>query len=71
MIVAPADDEAPLRSRLRQAPLLLQGPAHRVESESERAFALAAVVENWAPGDRELFVRIVPSRITGRRIRPA
>lgn len=51
--------------------VLIQGPAHRVESESERAFALEACVENWAPGDRELFVRIVPSRITGRRIRPA
>jgi nitroimidazol reductase NimA-like FMN-containing flavoprotein (pyridoxamine 5'-phosphate oxidase superfamily) len=51
--------------------VLIQGPAHRVESETERAFALEACVENWAPGDRELFVRIVPSRITGRRIRPA
>ena len=51
--------------------VLIQGPAHRVESESERAAALEAGVENWAPGDRELFVRIVPSRITGRRIRPA
>jgi nitroimidazol reductase NimA-like FMN-containing flavoprotein (pyridoxamine 5'-phosphate oxidase superfamily) len=51
--------------------VLIQGPAHRVESESERACALASGVENWAPGDRELFVRIVPSRITGRRIRPA
>ncbi len=51
--------------------VLIQGPAHRVESESERACALASGVENWAPGDRDLFVRIVPSRITGRRIRPA
>jgi len=25
-------------------------------------------VEPWAPGIRELLVRIVPSRITGRRI---
>ena len=30
-----------------------------------------AGVEPWAPGDRELFVRIVPSRITGRRVGPA
>jgi nitroimidazol reductase NimA-like FMN-containing flavoprotein (pyridoxamine 5'-phosphate oxidase superfamily) len=50
--------------------VLIQGPAHRVESETERASALQAGVENWAPGSRELFVRIVPSRITGRRIRP-
>jgi nitroimidazol reductase NimA-like FMN-containing flavoprotein (pyridoxamine 5'-phosphate oxidase superfamily) len=51
--------------------VLIQGPAHRVESEAERASALKAGVQNWAPGNRELFVRIVPSRITGRRIRPA
>jgi hypothetical protein len=42
---------------------LVQGPAHRVESEAERASALRAGVE--------LFVRIISSRITGRRIRPA
>jgi nitroimidazol reductase NimA-like FMN-containing flavoprotein (pyridoxamine 5'-phosphate oxidase superfamily) len=50
--------------------VLIQGPAHRVESEDERASALQAGVSNWAPGNRELFVRIVPSRITGRRIKP-
>ena len=51
--------------------VLIQGPAHRVESEAERASAMQAGIENWAPGTRELFVRIVPSRVTGRRIRPA
>ncbi|MGH3257007.1 MAG: pyridoxamine 5'-phosphate oxidase family protein [Streptosporangiaceae bacterium] len=51
--------------------VLIQGAAHRMESESERACALGAGVENWAPGERDLFVRITPSRITGRRIRPA
>jgi nitroimidazol reductase NimA-like FMN-containing flavoprotein (pyridoxamine 5'-phosphate oxidase superfamily) len=51
--------------------VLIQGAAHRMESESERACALDAGVENWAPGERDLFVRIAPSRITGRRIRPA
>jgi nitroimidazol reductase NimA-like FMN-containing flavoprotein (pyridoxamine 5'-phosphate oxidase superfamily) len=51
--------------------VLVQGPAHRVESAAERASALEAGVENWAPGPRELFVRIVPSRVTGRRIRAA
>jgi nitroimidazol reductase NimA-like FMN-containing flavoprotein (pyridoxamine 5'-phosphate oxidase superfamily) len=51
--------------------VLIQGPAHRVESEDERALAMQAGVSNWAPGNRELFVRIVPSRITGRRIKPA
>jgi nitroimidazol reductase NimA-like FMN-containing flavoprotein (pyridoxamine 5'-phosphate oxidase superfamily) len=50
--------------------VLVQGPAHRVESEAERASAIQAGIENWAPGNRELFVRIIPSRVTGRRIRP-
>jgi hypothetical protein len=50
---------------------LVQGPAHRVESEAERASALRAGVESWPGGERELFVRIIPSRITCRRIRPA
>ncbi|HEX2821999.1 MAG TPA: pyridoxamine 5'-phosphate oxidase family protein [Streptosporangiaceae bacterium] len=50
--------------------VLIQGPAHHV-SESERAAALEAGVEPWPAGDRELFVRIIPSRVTGRQIVPA
>jgi nitroimidazol reductase NimA-like FMN-containing flavoprotein (pyridoxamine 5'-phosphate oxidase superfamily) len=49
--------------------VLVQGPAHRVESDVERAAALRAGVEPWPAGQRELFVRVTPSRITGRRIR--
>jgi len=51
--------------------VLIQGPAHHVEAEAERKAAMAAGVEPWAGGERELFLRIVPHRITGRRIRPA
>jgi nitroimidazol reductase NimA-like FMN-containing flavoprotein (pyridoxamine 5'-phosphate oxidase superfamily) len=50
--------------------VLIQGPAHRVTGTDEDAVR-AAGVEPWAPGDRELFVRITPSRITGRRIKAA
>jgi len=50
--------------------VLIQGPAHHVP-EGERAAVVQAGVEPWPGGDKELFVRIVPSRITGRRIRPA
>jgi hypothetical protein len=39
-----------------------------VESEAERASVREAGVEPWAGGPRELFLRVVPSRITGRRI---
>jgi nitroimidazol reductase NimA-like FMN-containing flavoprotein (pyridoxamine 5'-phosphate oxidase superfamily) len=47
--------------------VLVQGPAHHL-SGAEQDAVRSAGVEPWAPGDRELFVRIIPSRITGRRI---
>jgi nitroimidazol reductase NimA-like FMN-containing flavoprotein (pyridoxamine 5'-phosphate oxidase superfamily) len=50
--------------------VLIQGPAHHVRGP-ELDVVRSAGVETWAPGERELFVRIVPSRITGRRVRPA
>ncbi|HEY2313254.1 MAG TPA: pyridoxamine 5'-phosphate oxidase family protein [Streptosporangiaceae bacterium] len=49
--------------------VLVQGPAHHLDSESERAGAEAADVVPWPDGDREHFIRIAPARITGRRIR--
>jgi len=51
--------------------VLIQGAAHRVDSEAERDSAAQAGVEPWPDGERELFVRITPSRVTGRRIHPA
>jgi nitroimidazol reductase NimA-like FMN-containing flavoprotein (pyridoxamine 5'-phosphate oxidase superfamily) len=53
--------------------VLIQGPVQHVESEDERASVLDVVAEPWAGGVRELFLRIRPTRITGRRIsrRPA
>jgi nitroimidazol reductase NimA-like FMN-containing flavoprotein (pyridoxamine 5'-phosphate oxidase superfamily) len=50
--------------------VLVQGPAQHVR-ETELDAVREAGVEPWAPGDRQLFVRIVPSRITGRRVGPA
>lgn len=50
--------------------VLIQGPAHHV-SESERAAGGQPDIDTWPPGDRELFIRIVPSRVTGRRVSPA
>src|SRR5689334_24601030 len=43
--------------------VLIQGPAHHVESEEARARAKAAGVEPWAPGGRGLFLRLVPPRV--------
>jgi nitroimidazol reductase NimA-like FMN-containing flavoprotein (pyridoxamine 5'-phosphate oxidase superfamily) len=51
--------------------VLIQGAAHRVQTEAERESAMKAGIEPWPGGQRELFVRIVPSRVTGRRIRQA
>jgi nitroimidazol reductase NimA-like FMN-containing flavoprotein (pyridoxamine 5'-phosphate oxidase superfamily) len=51
--------------------ILIQGSAHPVDSEAERALVVQSGVEPWAGGEKELFVRIIPTRITGRRIRRA
>jgi nitroimidazol reductase NimA-like FMN-containing flavoprotein (pyridoxamine 5'-phosphate oxidase superfamily) len=48
--------------------VLVQGPAHHVNSEAERASVSDAGVRPWPGGDRELFLRVIPARITGRRI---
>jgi len=49
--------------------VLVQGSVHHVDSEDERALVSRAGVDPWPGGDRELFLRIIPSRITGRRVR--
>jgi nitroimidazol reductase NimA-like FMN-containing flavoprotein (pyridoxamine 5'-phosphate oxidase superfamily) len=49
--------------------ILVQGGAHPVDSETERASVTQSGVEPWAGGEKELFIRVIPTRITGRRIR--
>jgi nitroimidazol reductase NimA-like FMN-containing flavoprotein (pyridoxamine 5'-phosphate oxidase superfamily) len=49
--------------------VLIQGPAHHLDSEAEQSEAMAVGVVPWAGGDRDHFIRITPVRITGRRIR--
>jgi nitroimidazol reductase NimA-like FMN-containing flavoprotein (pyridoxamine 5'-phosphate oxidase superfamily) len=51
--------------------VLIQGSAHHVDSEAERASVLEAGVQPWPGGQKELFLRVIPTRITGRRIRHA
>src|ERR1700683_1951588 len=48
--------------------VLIQGSAHHVEAEAERAAVAGAGVDPWAGGDRQLFLRIIPTRVTGRRV---
>ncbi len=49
--------------------VLVQGPAHHLDSAEERAEAETLGIEPWPGGEREHFIRITPVRITGRRIR--
>ena len=54
--------------------VLVRGPAHRVAHPAElRRLQEDAMVWPWPSGEREVYVRIVPREITGRRIglRPA
>jgi nitroimidazol reductase NimA-like FMN-containing flavoprotein (pyridoxamine 5'-phosphate oxidase superfamily) len=48
--------------------VLIQGWAHHMDSGPERAALRAAGVEPSPAGDRDQFVRIMPCRITGRRV---
>jgi nitroimidazol reductase NimA-like FMN-containing flavoprotein (pyridoxamine 5'-phosphate oxidase superfamily) len=49
--------------------VLIQGPAHHVDSPEEQAAAEAAGVRPWPSGEKDHFIRITPARITGRRVR--
>jgi nitroimidazol reductase NimA-like FMN-containing flavoprotein (pyridoxamine 5'-phosphate oxidase superfamily) len=49
--------------------VLIQGPAHHLDSDAEQAAARAAGVHPWPGGEKEHYIRISPARITGRRIR--
>ncbi|NUW44226.1 pyridoxamine 5'-phosphate oxidase family protein [Nonomuraea rhodomycinica] len=48
--------------------VLVQGPAHLVKEEELDA-VMGAGVSPWAGGARELYIRILPHQVTGRRIR--
>ncbi|MCL2581920.1 MAG: pyridoxamine 5'-phosphate oxidase family protein [Streptosporangiales bacterium] len=50
--------------------VLMQGPAHHLTGAERDAYRDAGLV-TWAGGEREMYVRITPSRITGRRVRQA
>jgi nitroimidazol reductase NimA-like FMN-containing flavoprotein (pyridoxamine 5'-phosphate oxidase superfamily) len=51
--------------------VLVQGAAHHVDDESERASLVAADVEPWPAGEKSLYMRITPAHVTGRRVRRA
>lgn len=51
--------------------VLISGHAHEVTDPAELAEVRALRVEPWAGGSREAYIRLVPTVITGRRIRAA
>jgi nitroimidazol reductase NimA-like FMN-containing flavoprotein (pyridoxamine 5'-phosphate oxidase superfamily) len=51
--------------------VLIQGPAHHLDDEAERAYAMTLGVQAWPGGERDHFIRVTPMRISGRRIRRA
>jgi nitroimidazol reductase NimA-like FMN-containing flavoprotein (pyridoxamine 5'-phosphate oxidase superfamily) len=51
--------------------VLVQGHAHRVTDDHEvKRLEDQTHLEPWAPGARDVYVRIAPDRISGRRIQP-
>jgi hypothetical protein len=51
--------------------VLVQGPAHFVDSDEELTPIAELGVQAWAGGRKEQFIRIIPRHVTGRRIRRA
>jgi len=49
--------------------VLLTGAAQVITDERELGRAQALGIQPWADGDRDVFVRLSPTQITGRRIR--
>ncbi|GAA3162696.1 hypothetical protein GCM10010466_62040 [Planomonospora alba] len=49
--------------------VLIRGGAHLVSSPDEQAAVEAAGVHPWAGGERNLYVKIIPTEVSGRRIR--
>ena len=51
--------------------VLVQGAAHFVDSDEERAPIAELGVQAWAGGRKDQFIRVIPRHVTGRRIRRA
>ncbi len=49
--------------------VLISGTGHVVVDPGERRQVEAVGVEPWAGGDRDVYIRIAPTQVTGRRIR--
>ncbi len=52
----------------RYGPVMVQGAAHYLDDQEERTAAAAAGIDPWAAGDKDVYIRIRPALVTGRRI---
>jgi hypothetical protein len=58
------------RSELgRTPPALLTGDSRVIVDPAEAALVQSLTIELWAEGERETYVRLIPRKVTGRRIR--
>ena len=51
--------------------VIVQGAAHHIDTEAERAAIAGLGLESWVEGEPEHFIRVNPSQIGGQRIRQA
>jgi nitroimidazol reductase NimA-like FMN-containing flavoprotein (pyridoxamine 5'-phosphate oxidase superfamily) len=51
--------------------VIVQGAAHHLDTEAERAAIADLGLESWVEGEPEHFIRVHPSQIGGQRIRQA
>ena len=51
--------------------VLMQGPAHHLDTEAERAPFISAGLEPWIEGAPAHFIRVTPTTIWGNRVRRA
>lgn len=49
--------------------VMIQGGAHYVDDEQEQAVVRAVGIDPWVGGERDVFIRIKPTLISGRRVR--
>jgi hypothetical protein len=51
--------------------VLVQGAAHHIDTEAERAEIAHLGLESWVEGEPEHFIRVNLDQISGQRIRQA
>ena len=48
--------------------VIVQGPAHHVDSDAERSAIADLGLESWVEGEPEHFIRVAPTTVAGQRL---